>query len=73
MNAARALTLTSLVTVIALLLGCGDEGPLERAGEEVDEGIEDIRAGGETAGNQIDDAIDDARDAAEDAREELSE
>lgn len=62
-----------LATTSALLLGCEDEGPFERAGEEIDEGIEDIRAGGETAGNQIDDAIDDATDAAEDAREELSE
>lgn len=58
------------VLLLALpLFGCDRGGPLERAGEEIDEAIEDVRAGGETTGNRIDDAIDEARDDIEDALE----
>jgi hypothetical protein len=53
------------------LVGCENQGPLERAGEEIDEAVEDVRAGGETTGNKIDDAIDEVADAAEDVREDL--
>jgi hypothetical protein len=56
--------------LLALLLwGCDRGGPLERAGEEIDEAIEDARAGGETTGNQIDDAIDDVEDAVDEIRD----
>jgi len=40
---------------------------MEQAGEEIDEAIEDIAAGGETTGNKIDDAIDEARDDLDEA------
>jgi hypothetical protein len=53
------------------LAACEKQGPLQRAGEEIDEAVEDVRAGGETTGNKIDDAIDEVRDAAEDVREDL--
>ena len=53
-----------------LLLACEKQGPLERAGEEVDEAVEDIKAGGETTGNKIDVAIDEARKSVEDAAED---
>jgi hypothetical protein len=49
-----------------LLIACEKQGPLERAAEEVDEAVEDIRAGGETTGNKIDDALDEMRDDLED-------
>lgn len=58
-----------LIPIGFLLLACEKQGPLESAGEEVDEAIEDIKAGGETAGNKIDDAIDEAADDIEDAIE----
>ena len=38
-----------------MLAGYEKQRPLERSGEEIDEAVEDVRAGGETAGNQIDD------------------
>ena len=63
-----------IVAASVLLLGlwaCEKQGPLERVGEEVDEAVEDVRAGGETLGNKIDDAADDVREGVEDAREEL--
>lgn len=40
---------------------------MEQAGEEIDEAIEDIAAGGETTGNKIDDAIDETRDDLDEA------
>jgi len=57
--------------LLLVVAGCEKEGPLERVGEEVDEAVEDVRAGGETVGNKIDDAVDEVKDAAEDVREEL--
>lgn len=60
------------IAVLMLMLplfACGQQGPLEQLGEEIDEGVEDIRNGGETLGNQIDDAVDEVRDDIEDAVE----
>jgi hypothetical protein len=51
------------------LFACSKQGPLERIGEEIDEAVEDVRAGGETTGNKIDDAIDDVRKEVADAVE----
>jgi hypothetical protein len=50
-----------LLPMSFLLLACERQGPLEQAGEEIDEAVEDIKAGGETTGNKIDDAIDEAQ------------
>lgn len=56
--------------LIALpLVACQNDGPIERAAEEIDEAVEDVRAGGETTGNAIDDAIDEVAEDLEDATE----
>ena len=55
--------------LILPLFACTQKGPLEQLGEEIDEGVEDIRNGGETLGNQIDDVVDDVRRDIEDAVE----
>ena len=60
-----------LIPITMFLVACEKQGPLERAGEEIDEAVEDIKAGGETTGNKIDDAIDEARKDIEDAVEEI--
>jgi hypothetical protein len=52
----------ALLMTLPLYVACDKRGPLERAGEEVDEAIENVENGGETLGNKIDDAIDDAAD-----------
>ncbi len=44
-----------------MLWACEDQGPLERAGEELDEAAEDIANGGETLQNRLDDAADEVR------------
>jgi hypothetical protein len=59
-----------LIPMMMFLVACEKQGPLERAGEEIDEAVEDIKAGGETTGNKIDDAIDEARKDLEDVVEE---
>jgi hypothetical protein len=46
---------------------CEKQGPVERAGEEVDEAVDTIKHGGEeSTANKVDDALDEARDAVED-------
>jgi hypothetical protein len=60
-----------LLMTLPLYVACEKQGPLERAAEEVDEAIEDVKNGGETVGNKVDDSIDDARDGVEDAADEL--
>jgi vacuolar-type H+-ATPase subunit H len=60
-----------LIPITMFLVACEKQGPLERAGEEIDEAVEDIKAGGETTGNKIDDAIDEARKDIEETVEEI--
>jgi hypothetical protein len=58
--AARA----ALVVVLALAGGaCREEGPAERAGEAVDEALDD-------AGDAVDDAVDDVQEKLDDDEEE---
>ncbi len=59
--------LVMMIPLVFMLQACEKQGPLERVGEEMDEAVEDIRAGGETTGNKIDDAIDEAREDVRDA------
>jgi hypothetical protein len=49
------------------MAACEKQGPLEKAGEEVDEAVDTIKNGEESTANKVDDAVDEARDAAEDA------
>ena len=60
-----------IIPMAFLLLACEKQGPLEKVGEELDEAVEDIKAGGETTGNKIDDAMDEARKDVEDAVEKV--
>lgn len=53
------------------LAGCEQKGPLEQAGEEVDEAVDTLKEGRESTANKIDDAADEVRSGAEDARDEL--
>lgn len=64
--------LAVLLMTLPLYAACERQGPLQRAGEEVDEAFEDLKNGGETLGNKIDDAIDDVSDGVSDAADELT-
>jgi len=62
---------TLLASTLLLVAACERQGPLERVGEEIDEAVEDVKAGGETTANKIDDVIDDVQETAEDVRKDL--
>jgi len=69
--------LWSAMLAATLSLGmsaCEKKGPVEQAGEEVDEAVDTIKNGGkESTANKVDDAVDEAREGAEDAADELKE
>jgi predicted aconitase len=53
------------------MAACEKQGPVERAGEEVDEAVDTIKNGGEeSTATKVDDALDEARDKAKDAAED---
>ena len=65
---------TALLTALLSLgvAACEKKGPLEQAGEEVDEAVDTIKNGGEeSTATKVDDAVDEAREGAEDATDEL--
>jgi len=59
--------MTLIALGFAMLLGvglaaCEQQGPLERAGEEVDEAVDTLKSGGkESTANKVDDAVDEVR------------
>jgi predicted small lipoprotein YifL len=67
-------SLWAIAAAAALSIGvaaCEKKGPLEQAGEEVDEAVDTMKRGGEeSTENKVDDAMDEARDAADELREE---
>lgn len=51
--------LAALVAALALgLAGCEKEGPMERAGEKLDDATEKVKDAAEEAGDEIEDATD---------------
>ena len=64
----KTLGVAALVCALSLgLAACEKKGPLEQAGEEVDEAVDTLKNGEESTANKVDDAFDEAREAAEDA------
>jgi len=65
--------LVALVCAMSVgLAACEKKGPLEQAGEEVDEAVDTMKNGGEeSTSNKMDDAVDEAREGAADAADEL--
>jgi predicted small lipoprotein YifL len=63
----------AIAVVFTLALGaCDNKGPVEQAGEEVDEAVDTIKNGGqESAASKADDAVDDVREGVKDAAEEV--
>jgi hypothetical protein len=57
-------SLIALACAMSLgLSACEKEGPLERAGEEIDEGVDTIKNGGEeSTTNKVDDAVDELKE-----------
>ena len=65
------------VAILLGLVGCREEGPVEKAGRKIDEAVEDIRHGDEGvlehAGREVDEAVDEAKAAGERRKEEAEE
>ena len=54
------------------LAACEKKGPLEQAGEEVDEAVDTMKNGGEeSTANKLDDAADEVREGAAEATDEI--
>jgi len=67
----RILWAAMAATAALGLAACEKQGPLEKAGEEVDEAVDTIKNGGEeSTATKVDDALDEARDKVEDAAED---
>lgn len=75
MNSKSLGTLGIAALACALALGlsaCEKQGPLEQAGEEIDEAVDTVKHGEESAGSKLDDAVDDVREGVKDAADELN-
>jgi predicted small lipoprotein YifL len=58
--------------LLATAVGCKEQGPLERAGEEIDEAVDTAKNGGkESTATKVDDAADEIRDGVKDASKDL--
>lgn len=69
----RTASIAALAAVLTLGLGaCEKKGPVERAGEEVDEAVNTMKNGGETTGDKLDDAGDKVQEAASDAKDAVT-
>lgn len=66
--------LTAAVFAVVLSLSaCEKKGPVEQAGEEVDEAVNTLKNGGkETPADKLDDAGDQAADAASEAQDAVT-
>jgi predicted small lipoprotein YifL len=60
-NTNRSLALLAATVFSLGLASCEKKGPLEKAGEEIDEAVDTVKNGGEEpVSAKVDDAIDDA-------------
>ena len=65
----KALAVAAMLCAMSLsLAACEKKGPLEQAGEEVDEAVDTVKNGEESTSSKVDDALDEAREAAEDVK-----
>jgi hypothetical protein len=54
--------LTALMLAAAFVAGCDRDGPVEEAGEAIDDTVEEVREGGENVGNAIEDACEEVKE-----------
>jgi predicted small lipoprotein YifL len=65
----KVMTAALAATLALGLAACEKKGPLEQAGEEVDEAVDTIKNGGEeSTANKVDDTLDEAREVVEDKK-----
>jgi predicted small lipoprotein YifL len=65
----RVMAAVLAATAALGLAACEKKGPIEQAGEEVDEAVDTIKNGGEeSTASKVDDAVDEAREVVEDPK-----
>ena len=68
----KTLMLAALTCTMTLgIVACEKKGPMEQAGEEVDEAVDTMKNGEESTSSKVDEAADDVREGASDAAKEL--
>ena len=55
------------------LAACEEQGPVERAGEEIDEAADTLKRGEESPASKADDLADEVREGAREAKDEIKE
>lgn len=66
---ARGIGLAIALGLAATVSACGDEGPAERAGQEMEESAEEADGAFEELGREIGEAADESKEAAEKLRQ----
>jgi predicted small secreted protein len=54
----KIVILSIFLAVTLVVAGCNNEGPAEKAGEKIDETVQDVGEAVEDAGDEIEDAAD---------------
>lgn len=67
----RIATIVCTAMLGASLTACENKGPVEQAGEEVDEAVDTLKNGKESTATKLDDAGDEIREGVNDAKDEL--
>jgi predicted small lipoprotein YifL len=70
MNLKSIWAIAAAAALSVSVAACEKKGPLEQAGEEVDEAIDTVKRGEESTTNKVDDAMDEAREAVDELKEE---
>ena len=58
----KSVSLPLLALLAVLAVGCKEQGPAERAGEQIDEATEELRDGAKDVGNKIEDACEELKE-----------
>lgn len=60
------------LTLLFLVAACEDEGPMEKAGEQADEAIENTQETMEEAGENVQEGVEEAGDKMEEAGDKMT-
>jgi predicted small lipoprotein YifL len=67
MTLSPSILAVAIAATLFVLAGCEKEGPAERAGENIDEAVEDMQQSAESTGDKIKESLEEAGDEVEEA------
>lgn len=65
----NSLLIPLFATLALCATGCEKEGPAEKAGEHIDEAMDDVKDAADSAGDQLQEAGQEVKEAAEEAKD----